>query len=290
MKDRRGRNVTAIGALVLGAAALFVWGFFYLLGDPVLSGGTDVVVALDNGVGLKRGDRVQLQGVAVGTVRMVELMPPRRVSVVLRLDDGLRLPADTRVIVRGDVFGAHTVDLLPGSAMVMLEPGDTIRGVATAPLPQVAGELSEQARSILTNTDSLLSRSTVAELRATASVLPATAIEMRAAFAELHLAARALRHTGEELRTARTGESLNRSLAELEESARAFNRAAVTLDRSLGSMASVMQKIDTGEGTLGRLVNDTTLYSDLNDAVREMRALAVDIRANPKRYVNIRVF
>ena len=290
MKDRRNRNVTAIGALVITASALFVWGFFYLLGDPVLSGGTDVVVVLENGVGLKRGDVVQLQGVAVGTVRSVELVPPRRVSVLLRLEDGLRLPADTRVIVRGDVFGAHTVDLMPGSAMVMLEPGDTIRGVASVPLPQLASELSEQARSILTNTDSLLSRNTVAELRATASVLPATAHEMRAAFAELHMAAAALRRTSEEFQTARTGASINRTLGELEGSAQAFNRAAVTLDRSLGSMASVMAKIDTGEGTLGRLVNDTTLYHDLHDVVREMRALAVDIRANPKRYVNIRVF
>jgi phospholipid/cholesterol/gamma-HCH transport system substrate-binding protein len=288
--DKRRRNITAIGLLVVVAATVFTWGFFFLLGEPVLTKGNRVFVVLENGAGLKRGDRVQLQGVTIGTVREVLLAPSRSVSVELRLTDGIKLPADTRAIVRGDVFGAHTVDLLPGAAIVKLESGDTMRGSAAAPLPQVASELSEQARAILTHTDSLLSPRTVADMRATAATLPSTALEMRGAFIELHRAAASLRKSSQDFEQARTGPALSSALGQMEQSARALTGAANSMERSLNSMASVMGKIDSGRGTLGRLVNDSTLYRDMQDAMREMKALAVDIRTNPKRYVNVKVF
>src|SRR5690606_39894277 len=108
--DKRKRNITALGLLTLVATVVFFWGLYYLLGNPVQKGGMDVVVTLDNGAGLKRGDRVQLQGVEVGSVRAVRLAPTGGVTAELRLNDNIVLPADTRVSVRGDVFGAHTVD------------------------------------------------------------------------------------------------------------------------------------------------------------------------------------
>ena len=123
------RNVAALGALTILAVIMFVFGLYYLLGSPLLKGGMDVVVMLESGGGLKRGDRVTLQGVNVGSVRSVALNGPQGVTAVLRLEEDLPLPADTRASVIGDVFGAHSVELLPGTAMVKLEAGDTLRGM-----------------------------------------------------------------------------------------------------------------------------------------------------------------
>ena len=128
--DKKKRNVAALGVLTMLAVIVFFWGFYYLLGNPVLKGGMDVVVALENGAGLKRGDRVQLQGVEVGSVKSVDLHDAQRVIAVLRLNDKLPLPADTRARITGDVFGAHAVELVPGTAMVKLEKGDTIGGMS----------------------------------------------------------------------------------------------------------------------------------------------------------------
>ena len=101
MADKRKRNVAALGALTILAVAVFFWGFYYLLGNPVFKGGMDVVVALDHGAGIKRGDRVLLQGVNVGSVKEVKLAEARGVIVTLRLNDRLPLPADTRARVSG---------------------------------------------------------------------------------------------------------------------------------------------------------------------------------------------
>jgi phospholipid/cholesterol/gamma-HCH transport system substrate-binding protein len=256
----------------------------------------DVVVALDNGAGLKRGDRVQLQGVEIGSVRGVKLAE-RGVTAELRLNDNILLPADTRASVRGDVFGAHTVDLLPGGAMVKLEEGDTIRGAATPALPDLAVDLSARAQSVLLAADSLLSPEAVRDVHATAQVLPESARELRAAFAELRAASAALRRTAEGVETAQTGQAVSRAVAEVERTAQALTAAATTMEQSLGTMrtslgsfASVMAKIDGGEGTIGRLVNDPSLYDEFHQTLREISALTTDIRERPSRYINLRIF
>ena len=125
--DKTKRNVAALGLLTIVAVVVFFWGLYYLLGSPLVRGGMDVVVSLPNGGGMKRGDRVTLQGVEVGSVKDIELQGSKGVAAMLRLNSSMALPADTRATVTGDVFGAHTIELIPGDAVVKLEKGDTIR-------------------------------------------------------------------------------------------------------------------------------------------------------------------
>ena len=284
------RNITALGLLVLIASGLFIWGFFFLMGDPILVGGDEVVVAMEDGAGLDRGNPVQLNGVQVGSVREVQLHPPDSVTVRIQVDDDIRLAADTRAIARADVFGATTLELVPGRALVELEGGDTIQGLTQQALPQLATELGSQARTILASADSLLSPQAVNDLKATAHVLPGVAQQLQSAFSELTLAASSLRRTAEEMERAQTGAATAETLAEVRESARAASVALGTMEGSLESLASVMGKIDRGEGTLGLLVNDTTLYGELTSTLREVRQLTAEVRENPGEYVTVRVF
>jgi phospholipid/cholesterol/gamma-HCH transport system substrate-binding protein len=288
---KRKRNLAAVGLLTIVAAVIFFWGLFWLLGAPVFRGGMDVTLLLSDGGGLKRSDRVQVQGVQVGTVRSIDLNPRGGVVVGLRLErEDLALPTDTRAAISGDVFGAHTVDLIPGTSGINISPGDTLRGISSPQLTQIATDLSSRVESVLINADRLLSPEAVADVHQTAAVLPASAQELRAAFAELRLASIALRRTAENVESAETGTALGSAISEVERSALALTAAAGRLEGSLESFASVMSKIDGGNGTLGRLINDGTMYDEMNNTLREMRALAVDIRERPSRYVNVRVF
>lgn len=284
------RNLTALGLLVLIAGGVALWGFFFLLGDPILAGGTEAVVLMENGAGLNRGDRVQLNGVQVGTVRRVNLEPPRGVTVEIRVNADARLPADTRALARADVFGATTIELLPGSALVALESGDTIQGMTVQALPDLATELGAQTRTLLAAADSLLSPQAVLDLKATASVMPDVARQLQGAFAELSLATASLRRTAEEMERAGTGAATGAALSEVQGSARAARAALEVMEVSLGSFASVMSKIDGGHGTLGRLVNDTSLYGELQATLRQVRELTADVQANPKKYLTVEVF
>src|SRR5687768_1287319 len=288
--DKTKRNVAALGLLTIVAVVVFFWGLYYLRGSPLGRGGMDVVVSLPNGGGMKRGDRGRVQGVEVGSVTDIELQDIKVVAAMLRLNSAMPLPADTRATVTGDVFGAHTIELIPGDAVVKLEKGDTIRGLTAPALTDAAAELSAQARDVLNRATSLLSPEAVANVHATAAVLPGSAEQLRAAFNELRMASAALRRTAEGLEEAETGQQLNAAIGRVDESARALTQVAASMEKSLGSLQSVFGKIDRGDGTLGRLVNDTSLYSNLNGAARDIRSLATDMKANPKRYITIDVF
>ena len=112
--ENRKRNVTALGLMVLSAAAIFVWGFYYMLGTPVLGGGTRIFVAIQNGAGLKRGDRVFLQGVDVGSVTGVHLESPGRVAV----PDGMFSTSPTTPTALSLALRRRTISLI--SAVVSL--------------------------------------------------------------------------------------------------------------------------------------------------------------------------
>src|SRR6266545_5437114 len=103
--DRTKRNVAALGILTILAIGVFFWGLYYLLGNSVFSGGSNLVVELSNGGGLKRGDRAMLHGIIVGSVTDIQLVPAG-VDATVRLNQKVDLPKDTRAVVGGDVFGA----------------------------------------------------------------------------------------------------------------------------------------------------------------------------------------
>ena len=84
---------------------------------------------------------------------------------------------------------------------------------------------------------------------------------------------------------------------ELKQSLDNFSSAAGKMDdltTELDSLRIVIRrladKVDRGEGTLGKLVNDEQLYADLNESVQSLKALIEDIKAHPKRYLKLSIF
>jgi len=62
------------------------------------------------------------------------------------------------------------------------------------------------------------------------------------------------------------------------------------MDNALGGFQSIVDKINNGEGSIGLLVNNDTLYYELEGASRELRQLLEDVKLNPNRYVKVSVF
>ena len=69
-----------------------------------------------------------------------------------------------------------------------------------------------------------------------------------------------------------------------------LNRTSATLDRAAGSLDSILARMETGQGTLGRLSRDDSLYVNLNRAAESIALLATDLRENPKRYLTVEIF
>jgi len=63
-----------------------------------------------------------------------------------------------------------------------------------------------------------------------------------------------------------------------------------TLDGAVESLGTILARMERGEGTLGRLSVDESLYVSLNDAAQSLNTLLVDLQENPNRYINISIF
>jgi phospholipid/cholesterol/gamma-HCH transport system substrate-binding protein len=61
-------------------------------------------------------------------------------------------------------------------------------------------------------------------------------------------------------------------------------------NRAIAQFASITEKINNGQGTLGQLVNDDQLYHNINQTALDLEKLMVDLRLNPKRYVHLSFF
>ena len=284
-----------MGLLVIVTAALLTWGYFWLTGQPLGQRGYSAVVVLPDVEGLTEGDQVQLSGVTVGHVSDVKLLSPGRVAVTLFLQRGVLIPRDSRAVLQSvGVLGDKVIELRAGSSEVTLDEGDTLGVGSASSLFTLAGDLGKEAESVLVQLDKLLADTAIEHAHGSLAALEGALREMErlihANSGELTAMSESLRGTARSLETAVGGGTLDSTLVRIEATASRLSRAAETLERSAESVSSVVAKIDSGEGTLGRLVNDPSLYEDLRAAAHNTASLVQDMQQNPGRYLKFAIF
>src|SRR5260221_9149765 len=116
-----------------------------------------------------------------------------------------------------------------------------------------------------------------------------TVPQNRAVLDETLASLRATSRTAKALTTDREAQ-LRHTLDSFERSAAGMERLTGQLDSLRASLQNVSAKVDRGEGTLGKLVNDPKLYDDARESVAQLHQLIADIKKNPKKYINLKVF
>jgi phospholipid/cholesterol/gamma-HCH transport system substrate-binding protein len=129
-----------------------------------------------------------------------------------------------------------------------------------------------------------------ANLQTTSQSLGDAAETARRAFAQLEQAVGGGRLTNIVENVQRATAQTDSLAGFLLQTSRQVKSTAITADSALRAVGQVAQTIRRGEGSLGKLVNDTALYFRLTETTREMQLLLRDIRANPGKYINLRVF
>ena len=85
------------------------------------------------------------------------------------------------------------------------------------------------------------------------------------------------------------------TLANLHQLSDSLNQADVKriLDNAgiaVANMKEAMEKVNNGSGTMGKLINDSSLYINLNNSAKDLDLLMKDLNENPRRYVHFSVF
>ena len=130
-----------------------------------------LTIQLDNGAGLYPTASVLLSGLAVGSVKQIELNHQGGgVNVTVEIQEGIRLPVDSRAIVSRSLLGETAVEFIRGTDAETLKPGSRIRGAATVdPLVMIQrleartletlnafGDTSQEWRGVAKNLNNLM--------------------------------------------------------------------------------------------------------------------------------------
>lgn len=162
-----------------------------------------------------------------------------------------------------------------------------------------ARELRSSIRSV-----SRLSAELERTVRVQSKNLDTVSVNVRAGAADLSRAAQAFLRTVSRIDSATSAgevraivQESQHAASQVREASARLNQITLSLERTethlrdvMARADSVLFKVDTGEGTLGLLVNDPRLYQNTDSLLMELRALLADVKKQPKRYFGFRIF
>lgn len=285
-----------VGLFVLaGIAAVLL--ILFLMTDPAtFRGRYQIVTVVENAGGVRNGDPVQMRGVNIGRVRGFQLTP-EGVVIGLEIEGLWTIPEDSRArLVSGGLLGGRTVDVVPGSSPRRAGRGAVIPGELVLSAMESVDDLGADVQGVLERVQALLSESTVASIQGGAGEMEGLLRELREVVAgqrnELRSLTATLNRTAAELEETISGSAppLQATLARADSAMARLTRTSEALDGAVASLRSVLERMDRGEGTLGRLSTDPTLYENLARASGSLAELATDLRENPGRYIRLRFF
>mgnify|MGYP001389563705 CR=1 FL=1 len=248
-----------VGIFAAAVIAVLVWATIRVSDKTsVHGGGYTIKAAFDNATGLKLKAPVELAGVQVGVIKEISLEGSRQAIVTIALGKSVKLPADSRAILRTRGFLGETyVELIPGTpdAPVIAAGGEITDTLRTGDINSLVSQFNSIAEDIKAITSTL--RTTVGEGEGS----PVNQI-----VANLNEFTKAIRDVT--IRNEGNIDKIALNLAAMTDQLRqVVARGEANLEESMERIASITRKIDEGKGTVGKLVNDEETIDKLNEAV-----------------------
>ncbi|PYO40114.1 MAG: hypothetical protein DMD33_18825 [Gemmatimonadetes bacterium] len=291
------KQEVTVGALVLVGFVVFTGFMFWLTGRSLVSKAVPVHVVFKNVSGLKEGDPVRVSGVKKGRVGPVRLVRMGQVSVTLSLDPEVRPHKDARATVASaDFLGAKYVDYDPGVSDTLLAANQAIQGVTEEQFADVAQGAAKSAQELIANVNKGLNPGQLADdihntLLATQRGMNAlTQATNGPAIQQTQATLKSLERVMSHLDTLLGAANPSVTGKRLDTLSTNLTQLTGRLADATGSLKGLLDKMDRGEGTLGKVATDTVLYNNLNATLKSLTELLTDLKERPGRYLTVKVF
>lgn len=294
---------TKVGITVLLAAIAAVIGFRFMSDVPILSQSQKIEATFPRADGLASGSQVFVRGVKVGSVSRVELTSLDSVNVTMRLDVDRPLP-------KGSVAYLTSLGIIEGNSIVIelgdseedLEFGGRIEGVYVESMVESLGskgqELSDDLSSTFTELNSFLEQlnstldddarmslnSTLQNTsRATQQV--ADMVEQKEDEVNLAINSGSTMLARLDTLTRDNRPRVDSLVASLERNINELEKIRTELEGASSGLNDIIEKINSGQGTVGKMVNDPQMYDNIEELTDELNKLVKGINEDPGRYL-----
>lgn len=294
MKQYKYSKEAKIGAAFIIAIIALYFGINFLKGRTTLSDQHTYYVVYNNISGLSPSASINNNGFRVGYVNEIhyDYANPNLIVVELSINKALQIPIGSKAYLMSELLGGVSIDLRLNHAKTFYADGDTIEaGIAHGLMGQVEEEMLPQITSLLPKVDSLIaslsaiasnpdiSRS-LANVASLSQKLDDTADELNKLFHnELPTLMNSLQGTGENL------QSITSQLNTID-----YASTMAHVDSTIINLQNLSALLMNDDSSVGRLINDTVFYNNLNSICTSANALIEDVKKHPSRYINISVF
>ena len=308
-----------IGGVMLLCIFLAIWGANYLKGKNIFDKSLKLYAVYPNVGGLARTNPVMFNGNKVGQVESVDFSKDFSGKLIVQFsitESYIKIPRDSKAEIFSDGFlGGKAINLVFGKATETVKNLDTLNSSIETSLQEAVNQqiapLRNKAESLIGSIDSAITTvksifdtkaqedisSSITTISQTLKVFKKTMEDaddmvnenrqsLQRIFANVESITKNFENNNEKLdQTLSNLKSISDSLAgaNLQQT---VNNASIAMQE----VAELMQKVNSGEGSLGALMNNDTLYHNLEAAAYDLDQLMLDMRLNPERYVHFSIF
>jgi phospholipid/cholesterol/gamma-HCH transport system substrate-binding protein len=303
-------NETKIGALTAVSITLLILGYNFLKGKDLFVQTKRIYAVFKNVEGVETSNAVTINGLEVGSVYQLSELDKdlNGIVVTINLKKDVNIPKDSYASISPGLINSSSITITKGGATSYLANGDTL---ATQDKASFFSQVQQNINPIVAHLNG-----TLGSLDSLVEVIGSmfdskTKNNFSAIFAHLASSTASL-ETLLNMETGALGKSLNNLdsfTGNLARNNDHINSVLSNLDRTTSKLAdakiqeavesiqstmtalkTVIDKVNSSNGTLGMLLNDKKLYLNLESTSRSLNTLLDDVRMHPKRYVNISVF
>lgn len=286
-----------IGFAFILAIIILYFGISFLKGVNLFKPTNSYKVVFDDISGLTESTPVTLNGLPIGLVYSMNLNQdnPKQVIAQLNLNKGVKIPKGSKVYLDVSLMGSATVILEPDwNSKEFLDSSDTITGLRKKGLLDTGGSLMPQIETLMPRVDSIL-----IGLQAMANnpALPKTLDNVNEITSELTKSTKQLNQmlasVNKDLPTITNNLSAATSdLAVTTSKIKGmdFQSTYQSIDATLKNIEQLSSKLNSKDNSVGLLLNDRQLYDSLNSTLNNASLLLKDVKENPSKYINVKVF
>ncbi|NNC34613.1 MAG: MCE family protein [Croceitalea sp.] len=292
------------GIIVIGGILLFILGFSYLKSTSIFEKTKTFYAVYDNVGGLQTGTQVSINGLSVGKVNTIDFLDNSgKLLISFTIDKDFEFSKNSKAeLYDTGIIGGKGIQIIPVfDGALAAQNGDTLTSNSKPGLTELVQQkltpLQMKVEGAVTNADSLLMNVNDILDDRTKRDLQQSIAGLNQLVNSFQISANALNEV-----LVLNKDQLDSSIQNINVITTDFAKVSKTLSESdmagtinslketITNLNAVLQKIEKGEGSLGKMANNDELYDNLSNASRELNLLLQDFRLNPKRYVNVSVF
>ena len=306
------KNETKVGILAAFAIALLIIGYNFLKGNSIFSNETILYAKYSQIDGLTVSKPVLINGYQIGRVAALELQPDATIKATLHINGKYQIPKNTLARLEGtDLLGSKAIVLTLGNDKDFAQDGDFLETNVAKGLMETFQPVQKKAELIISKMDSILTSvntilnpnlqknidrsfnsiaGTLTSLESTSKKVDALvgseSSKLSAILANVEAITANFKRNGTKIDMVMNNlNTVTDKVAALN-----FEQTVNSANKAMSDLQLIINDVKSGKGTLGALLNDKQMYDNLNSASKNLDALMIDLKANPKRYVHFSVF